>query len=83
MNVKESDDDPKFVDQISQLPEALQAQLFGIQSLFDDEETTITLGLRYDYDTNIALKADISTFSDDLNDANDATLLRFAVNYVF
>lgn len=81
--VKESDDDLKFVDQISQLPVALQAQLYGVQSLFDDDETTITLGLRYDYDTNIALKADVTKLEDDLNEANDATLVRFAVNYVF
>lgn len=80
---KESDDDIKFIDQISQLPAALQAQLIGIQAIFDDDSTALTLGLRYDYDTNIALKADVTKFDDDLNEANDATLMRVAVNYVF
>lgn len=81
--VKESDDDFKFVDQISQLPAELQATLFGIQTILDDDETAITLGVRYDHDTNIAFKADLSRYTDDLNDANDATLMRVAVNYVF
>lgn len=81
--VRDSDDDFKFVDQISQLPVALQAQLFGVQTLFDDDENALTLALRYDYDTNVALKADVIKFTDDLNEANDATLLRVGVNYVF
>lgn len=81
--VKESDDAFKFVNQISQLPPELQQTVYGIQTLFDDDEKAITLGLRYDHDTNIAFKADISKFSDDLNEANDATLMRVAVNYVF
>ncbi|MEP1551879.1 MAG: porin [Paraglaciecola sp.] len=81
---KESEEDFKYVDQISALPSAeLQATLYGIQTLFDDDSKTITLGLRYDYDTNIALKADVSKYTDDLNEDNDATLVRFAVNYVF
>jgi hypothetical protein len=82
--VKESDDDFKFTDQINALPSAdLQTSLYGIQTLLDDDLKNITLGLRYDYDTNIALKADVSKYTDDLNDENDATLVRVAVNYVF
>lgn len=79
----ESEDEFRFTDQIGQLPAALQAQLFGLQTLFDDNEQSLNLGVRYDYDTNIAFKADVSKFEDDDNDANDATLVRLAVNYVF
>lgn len=81
--VKESDDAFKFTNQINQLPAELQATLYGIQTLLDDNEKAITLGVRYDQDTNIAFKADITKYTDDLNAANDATLLRVAVNYVF
>ena len=38
--------------------------------------------LRYDYDTNIALKVDLTRHSDDIL-GNDVTLLRFGANYVF
>lgn len=34
-------------------------------------------------DTNVALKADLSKYTDNRNDLNDATLIRFGVNYVF
>jgi hypothetical protein len=38
--------------------------------------------LRYDYDTNIAFKVDLSKRTNDLNDT-DVTLLRVGANYVF
>ncbi|GAC25398.1 hypothetical protein GMES_3109 [Paraglaciecola mesophila KMM 241] len=81
--VKESDDGVKFTDQISQLPAALQAQVIGVQAAFDDDEQAVTLGLRYDYATNVALKAEVTRYTDDLYENSDANLLRFAVNYIF
>lgn len=84
---KDGTEDPKFLDKVAALPAAVQptaaAVTVGLQQAFQEEFDLITLGLRYDYDTNIALKADVSKFSDDVNDANDTTLVRFAVNYVF
>lgn len=46
------------------------------------ETSVISATLRYDYDTNIAFKVDVSKQSDDLTDA-DVTLVRFGANYVF
>lgn len=79
--------DIRFLDLVAALPEALQAPVgaavTGTQQAFFDKYTVLTLGLRYDMDTNVALKTDISKYDDDLNDDLDATLVRFAVNYVF
>jgi hypothetical protein len=79
-------EDPKFVDQIAGFPAPFQGPLtqlvVGIQQSAQTEDSTLSLGLRYDFDTNIALKADISRETDDLID-EDATLVRFAINYVF
>jgi hypothetical protein len=81
--VKESDDALKFADQINPLPASLQGTIAILEAAFADDQEIITLGLRYDMDTNVALKADISKFTDGLNEANDATLVRVGVNYVF
>jgi len=80
---KESDDTMKFADQVSQLPASLQGAIAVLGDVFADDEETLTLGLRYDMDTNVALKGDISKHSDNLNKSNDATLIRVGVNYVF
>tara|TARA_R110000868_G_scaffold8038_11_gene41677 strand:- start:1466 stop:2590 length:1125 start_codon:yes stop_codon:yes gene_type:complete len=77
----------KYLDQVAVLPAELQPAVGGItaglqiagQRKFD----VASLAVRYDLDTNIALKADISKYADDLNELADATLLRVAVNYVF
>ncbi|GAB5381302.1 MAG: hypothetical protein Alis3KO_31730 [Aliiglaciecola sp.] len=83
----EEDDEIKFLDQVAALPAEVQplagAVVTGLQQSIINEYNVVTLGLRYDMDTNVALKADISKYNDDLNDAADATLVRFAVNYVF
>jgi hypothetical protein len=81
--VKDSDDALKFADQINPLPASLQGTIAVLAGAFADDEETITLGLRYDMDTNVALKADLSKYSDNLNEINDATLIRVGVNYVF
>lgn len=81
------DDNIKFLDQVAALPEAVQpvagAVVVGLQQAVINEYNLITLGVRYDMDTNVALKADISKYNDDFDDSADGTLLRFAVNYVF
>ncbi|MBL4631747.1 MAG: topoisomerase IV [Paraglaciecola sp.] len=81
--VKESDEDLKFADQVNALPDSLRGNIQFLQGVFADDEQAITLGLRYDMDTNVALKADISKYTDDLNEINDATLIRVGVSYVF
>jgi hypothetical protein len=80
---KESDDALKFADQISSLPDSLQGTIAILANTFADDTETMTLSLRYDVDTNMALKADVSKYSDNLNESNDATLIRVGVNYVF
>tara|TARA_R110000751_G_scaffold116604_1_gene216255 strand:+ start:57698 stop:58969 length:1272 start_codon:yes stop_codon:yes gene_type:complete len=54
----------------------------GLLSATVSENSTLSATLRYDYDTNIALKVDITKYSDDLSD-DDVTLIRFGANYVF
>jgi hypothetical protein len=80
---KESDDALKFADQISPLPASLQGTIAVLESAFADDEETITLALRYDLNTNVALKADVIKYTDNLIESNDATLVRVGVNYVF
>lgn len=79
-------EDPKFLDQVSGFPDPVQGPLtqliVGIQQAARTETSTSTLGVRYDLDTNVALKADISRETNDLTDEDD-TLVRFAVNYIF
>lgn len=83
----DGNEDVKFLDQVPDLPTALQptvnAIITGSQIPSMEEYNNLTLAIRYDYDTNIALKADVSKYSDKLDDTNDTTLVRFGVNYVF
>lgn len=84
---RDGNNDLKFLDRVQGVPAALQPTVTGliggVQLPFMEEYDITTLSVRYDFDTNVALKADVSRLSDDLNDANDATLMRVAVNYVF
>ena len=77
----------RYLDQVAVLPAEFQPVVGGItaglQIAGQQKYNVTSLAVRYDLDTNIALKADISKRSDDLNKLADATLLRFAVNYVF
>jgi hypothetical protein len=85
--VFDGDADIRFLDQVAALPEPFQAPVgaavTGIQQAFASKYKVTTLGLRYDMDTSVALKADVSKYQDDLVESADATLIRFAVNYVF
>lgn len=77
----------KFLDKVAALPAEVQptanAVVVGLQQPFIDEYNVSTLSVRYDLDSNVALKADLSKYSNDLNSAADANLFRVAVNYVF
>ncbi|MGJ8679319.1 porin [Paraglaciecola sp.] len=56
-----------------------------VQSMLDSqtsESSVISATLRYDYDTNIAFKVDVTKRTNDENDT-DVTLIRFGANYVF
>lgn len=79
--------DIRFLDQVAALPQPFQgpvgAAVTGVQQFFSSKYSVSTVGIRYDMDTNMALKADVSKYTDDLVEANDATLVRFGVNYVF
>jgi len=55
----------------------------GIVAQQRNEVSAVTVGLRYDVEPGFALKTDVTWFSDDLNNLNDATLLRVAANYTF
>ncbi|WP_269519315.1 topoisomerase IV [Alteromonas sp. BMJM2] len=55
----------------------------GIAAQQDLDVSAVTAGLRYDVEPGFALKADVTWYSDDLNDLNDATLLKVGVNYTF
>ncbi len=61
---------------------SLNSVASGLLFANNSEDSTISATLRYDYDTNIALKVDLSKFSNDLTD-QDVTLIRFGANYVF
>jgi hypothetical protein len=67
-----------------------------IQKAFMDKTSRVSIAIRYDLDTNIALKSDISwatnhqddidalgVYTSSVSEEIDATLLRFAVSYVF
>ncbi|MBU3004688.1 topoisomerase IV [Paraglaciecola arctica] len=77
----------RFLDQVAALPEDLSAPVGAavttIQQLFSTKYSLSTIGVRYDMSTNVALKADVSKYDDDIDESADATLVRFAVNYVF
>ena len=55
----------------------------GIAAQQNLDVSAVTAGLRYDVEPGLALKADVTWYSDDLNDLNDATLLKVGVNYTF
>lgn len=84
----DTNDGFKFLDQVAALPfpdankAGIEALVKGLQVGSIDEYKVVTLGLRYDYDTNVALKIDLSKSDNNLDDTEN-TLLRFAVNYIF
>jgi hypothetical protein len=83
----EDDDEIKYTDQLVGLSAAIlptaTAIVTGIQQSAKSQYDLVTFGVRYELDPSIALKADVSTYTDNINDDSDGTLIRFAVNYVF
>jgi hypothetical protein len=54
----------------------------GLLTATVSEDSTLSATIRYDYDTNIALKVDVTKYTNDLSN-DDVTLIRFGANYVF
>jgi hypothetical protein len=88
----QSDSEVKFLDQINAiqgtaLPDAAKlafTQLaIGGQLAQETDYEVLTASVRYDLESNVALKADVSRYENNIDDASNATLVRFAVNYVF
>jgi hypothetical protein len=80
-------EDLKFLDDIAALPAQFQPAatqiVVGFQNFFYEDYALTTLGLRYDIDSQVALKLDVSSYENKIQDELDATLVRVAVNYVF
>lgn len=85
--IKDNNAPLALLDQVALLPVEVQptvgAAVAGVQMAVREDYDQLTLGLRYDYSAGLALKADISKYSDDINSDADATLVRVGVNYVF
>jgi len=56
-----------------------QAQFTGLQ----EDTSSVTIGYKWDLDSPISLKFEATAFTDDLNSADDATLVQFAIVTVF
>ena len=91
---RDGDQDIKFLDTVASYPAPFQPTLLaatvGLQSFFMEDFSMITVGARYDWDTNIALKAEVSRYDNkrddnpaDINTAEDTTLINLSVNYIF
>ena len=89
---RDGNDDLKFVEQVNALPAPVQAAIapivLGLQQRFYEDYTVLTIGTRYDIDTNLALKAEISKYDDKLDGAGirsslDSNLVNVSVNYIF
>lgn len=48
-----------------------------------NDVSAVTVGLRYDVELGFALKGGVTWYTDEINDQNDATLLRVGLNYTF
>jgi hypothetical protein len=91
---RDGDQDIKFLDEVASYPAPFQPALLqavaGLQGFFMEDYSMITVGARYDWSTNIALKAEVSRFDNKRDDnpadiitSEDTTLLNLSVNYVF
>jgi len=83
----------KFTNTISQLPEPLQGPIGAVnsnlQARFFEDFSITTLGVRYDAMPNIAIKAELSRYENNIDTpvitdpVADTNLLKFSLNYVF
>ena len=80
-------DEVKGLDQLAQLSAGLQEAyrpiVLGLNGQFAESYDVATVSIRYEFDTNVALKADYSRYTDALNDDAETSLGRVAINYVF
>jgi hypothetical protein len=80
-------DEVKGVKELAALGEPfvtlLTPAVLGINQQFAQKYDVATATVRYDYAANIALKLEYSKYSDDLDEQRDASLVRFAINYIF
>ncbi|WP_229333469.1 outer membrane protein [Glaciecola sp. MH2013] len=86
--------DVRFQESVNVLPEPFRTVVTGInaglQSSFFEEYSMITVGMRYDIATNVALKAEYTSYDNKIDvaeanpeDAVDTDVIKFSVNYVF
>jgi hypothetical protein len=72
---------------LAPLPADVAAQFIGLSTGIQLAELSdyniVTLSTRYDYDTNIALKTELSILSDDVDSGGDSNLLKVGLSYVF
>lgn len=78
---------PSVIDSGDSAIDASWASLYqgAVGAIVSQHQDTsaVTLGLRYDVEPGFALKGGVTWYSDELDDANDATLLRVGLNYTF
>tara|TARA_B100000953_G_scaffold294459_1_gene284279 strand:+ start:55 stop:1224 length:1170 start_codon:yes stop_codon:yes gene_type:complete len=88
----ESTGDIKYADDIAQLSNSglpaetiasLSSVAIGSQLAQESDYDIITAALRYDLDAGIAVKFDVQRLSDNVDDTQDGTLARMALNFVF
>lgn len=61
----------------------LKATTDGLTESSDDDSSYVTAGFRWDFHSSAALKFEYTSFSDDINDNNDADLAKIALVTVF
>ncbi|MBF7072300.1 topoisomerase IV [Glaciecola sp. MH2013] len=80
-------DELKGSDELAALGEPLNSALRpiinAVNDRFAENYQVASAAIRYDYAANFAIKVDVSKYTDDLVEEDDATLVRFAINYVF
>ncbi|MFD2230175.1 porin [Alkalimarinus sediminis] len=70
-------------DVYKRVPAALQASVQSAVSQQVEDSETYSLGVRWEVDTGVALKADYTTYSDDLDKTADADLISAGIDFVF
>ena len=61
----------------------LSAIVKGAVSKQEEDSETYSLGVRWEVESGVALKADYTTYDDDINDGADADLISAGVDFVF
>ncbi len=61
----------------------LSATVKGAVSAQEEDSKTYSVGVRWEVESGVALKADFTTFDDDVNNAADADLISAGIDFVF